>query len=307
MILVYIFLPFSTTLLIKIKLLYFGFVYLLNKIVYSFYMKKWIFLPILLVGLTGCDSIGNPYSIHVYQNIDIQVNEESPSFLEVSNTDLSSLINSNSTFALLLYSQSCTYCESAKETLSTYVKNNGFLIYSYEYVALAYSNLVESFPSIFPSQFSSPSLYLISEKSLTYSFNTEVLLSYSKFRPVADQHIFGSFIQTFSTQASFNFIIENQRDNFVFLYERSSIESLTIFNEVIYPLVNNQKKKYATLIDKSSLNNDVIFSILDYYQVDEEASNIAIYKNKNGEITSTLYLLDDGLQLDSIIKTYLSE
>jgi len=307
MILVYNFLPFSTTLLIKIKLLYIGFIYLLSKIVYSFIMKKWIFLPIILLCLTGCDSIDNPYSIRVYQNLDIQVNEESPTFAEVSNIDLFSLINSNSTFALFLYSESCNYCESAKETLTIYANNNHFLIYSYEYVAQAYSNLVDSFPSIFPNQFSSPSLYLISEKSLTYSFDTKVLLSYSKFRPVADQHIFNSYIQTFSQQASFDYIVENQRDNFIFLYEDNNVESLTIFNDVIYPLVISQKKKYVTLLDKKKLNTDVFFSISEYYEIDEETSNIAIYKNKNGGISSTLYLLDDGLELDSLIKTYLSE
>jgi hypothetical protein len=46
---------------------------------------------------------------------------------------------------------------------------------------------------------------------------------------------------------------------------------------------------------------------LEYYQIDIEASNIAIYKNKNGVFTSTLYLLDNGLELDSLIRTYLSE
>lgn len=307
MILVYIFLPFSTTLLIKIKLLYIDLVSLLNKIVYSFLMKKWIFLPIILICLSGRDSIDNPYSIPVFQNIDIQVNEESPTFVEVSNKDVSFLINSNSTFALFLYSESCNYCDSAKETLDTYFRNNNYLIYSYEYVALAYSNLFGSFPSIFPSQFSSPSLYLISRQSLTYSFDTKVLLSYGKFRPVADQHILNSYIQTFSEETSFNYIIENQRDSFVFLYDGLSIESLTIFNDIVHPLVIKQRKKYVTLIDKNALDNDVFLSISQYYLIDEEADNIAIYKNKNGDIVSILYLLDDGLELDSLIKTYLSE
>lgn len=307
MILVYIFLPFSTTLLIKIKLLYIDLVSLLDEIVYSFLMKKWIFLPIMLLCLSGCNSLDNPYSIPVYQNIDIQVNEESPTFVEVSNIDVSFLINSNSTFALFLYSKSCNYCESAKETLDTYFRNSNFLIYSYEYVPLAYSNLVGSFPSIFPSQFSSPSLYLISKQSLTYSFDTKVLLSYSKFRPVADQHILNSYIQTFSEQSSFDYITENQRDGFVFLYDGLSVESLTIFNNVVHPLVIKQRKKYVTLINRNVLNNDVFLSISQYYQIDEEADNIAIYKNKNGDIVSTLYLLDDGLELDSLIKTYLSE
>lgn len=307
MILVYIFLPFSTTLLIKIKLLYIDLVSLLDEIVYSFLMKKWIFLPIMLLCLSGCNSLDNPYSIPVYQNIDIQVNEESPTFVEVSNIDVSFLINSNSTFALFLYSESCNYCESAKETLDTYFRNSNFLIYSYEYVPLAYSNLVGSFPSIFPSQFSSPSLYLISKQSLTYSFDTKVLLSYSKFRPVADQHILNSYIQTFSEKTSFDYITENQRNGFVFLYDGLSVESLTIFNNVVHPLVIKQKKKYVTLINKNVLNNDVFLSISQYYLIDEEADNIAICKNKNGDIVSTLYLQDDGLELDSLIKTYLSE
>jgi hypothetical protein len=270
-------------------------------------MKKWMFLPIILLCLSGCDSIDNPYSVRIYQNIDIQTNEESPTFIEVSNIDISYLINTNSTFALFLYSESCNYCDSAKETLSTYVKNKSFLIYSYEYVAQAYNNLVTSFPLIFTSQFSSPSLYLISEKSLTYSFDTNVLLSYSKFRPVADQHIFKSFIRTFWEQASFDSIIENEIESFVFLYDSNNIEPLSIFNDVIYPLVIRQKDKYVTILDKNALNSAIISSILEYYQIDIEASNIAIYKNKNGVFTSTLYLLDNGLELDSLIRTYLSE
>jgi hypothetical protein len=181
------------------------------------------------------------------------------------------------------------------------------LIYSYEYVAQAYNNLVTSFPLIFTSQFSSPSLYLISEKSLTYSFDTNVLLSYSKFRPVADQHIFKSFIRTFWEQASFDSIIENEIESFVFLYDSNNIEPLSIFNDVIYPLVIRQKDKYVTILDKNALNSAIISSILEYYQIDIEASNIAIYKNKNGVFTSTLYLLDNGLELDSLIRTYLSE
>ncbi|MDD2209195.1 MAG: hypothetical protein PHW23_01690 [Bacilli bacterium] len=270
-------------------------------------MKKWMFLPIVLISLSGCNSIDNPYSIRVCQNIDFQVNEGNPTFNEVSNIDLFSLINSNSAFALFLYSESCNYCESAKETLSTYVNKNNFLIYSYEYVTQAYNNLVSSFPSIFPNQPSIPSLYLISEKSLTYSFDTKVLFSYSNFRPVADQHIFNSYIQTFFEQSSFDYIIENQRENFVFLYGDSSLESLSIFNEVIYPLAISQKVKYVTLLDENALNSDIISSISEYYQIDVEARNIALYKNKNGVITSTLYLLDNGLELVSLIKTYMSE
>jgi uncharacterized protein YcfL len=61
-------------------------------------MKKWMFLPIILLCLSGCDSIDNPYSVRIYQNIDIQTNEESPTFIEVSNIDISYLINTNSTF-----------------------------------------------------------------------------------------------------------------------------------------------------------------------------------------------------------------
>ena len=105
------------------------------------------------------------------------------------------------------------------------------------------------------------------------------MFSYSNFRPVADQHIFNSYIQTFFEQSSFDYIIENQREFCFFLYGDSSLESLSIFNEVIYPLIS-QKVKYVTLLDENALNSDIISSISEYYQIDVEARNIALYKNK---------------------------
>ncbi|HNX15866.1 MAG TPA: hypothetical protein PKO28_00610 [Bacilli bacterium] len=270
-------------------------------------MKKWPFLAVLVLSLTSCDKARNPYAIFTCQNVDMQLAINASTFVEISNSELSSLIDSGTSFPLFLFSESCSYCETAKQTLASYASNYHCLIYSYEYAPQSYSLLVASYPNLFPNQFVSPSLYLISESSLTYNFQTNVLLNYGQFRPVANQHLLYSPIQAFTEQNSFDYILDNQEDNFFFIYDNFDAPSLELFNEILFPLAIDQKNKKVTLIDKKILQNGVFSNICASFQIAESESNIAIWQNKKGGIKTTPYLSDNGVELSEWFTIYLSE
>lgn len=270
-------------------------------------MKKWLVLPFVLLILTGCETPKSPYSIYTFKNIDSVVMDEYQTFIELGVNDITSLMNSGSKFALLIYSNSCSYCEAAKETITSYVSKRNYLIYSYEYIAQSYATLATRFPKVFPSHISTPLLYLIDGNSLTYSFDVEPTLSYSKFRPIADQHFISSNIQIFTELDSFEYLLEVERADFLFIYDDFSEESLTIFNNLIYPLAKKEESKYVTILDKNMLKTGVFSSICDYFEIGQEEINLAIYKNKNGTVSSTLYLQDNGLELSTLFNSYLSQ
>lgn len=268
-------------------------------------MKKIILLlfPLLLV---GCSPTNNSYSTYLFNKADAQIDDTYFGTTNVSSTQIKYMIDSNSSFSLYFYSTTCSHCVTAKETIKSYINEYHQLIYSMEYSASGYQSLVNEYPNIFDSVLFTPSLIIIKEKKLTYTFDSDVLQSYAKFKPVAKQHFYNCNISTITTLTGWNSFKDNNSQSLIYVYNNYDQNSLSILNNVVCKKAI--KASINTLIiDKNQLEEGVFAAICDTYSISVSETAIAILNFEELENKATNYLLDDGEYLREIVNRFLSE
>jgi len=268
-------------------------------------MKKYALSTLLSLFLIGCTPIRNQYAIPLMTNIDSQMNDEHALTEDLSVTQLLSLTASKASFALFIYSSTCSYCHDAQTSIQSFIEDYHYVIYSLEYTSVGYQSLNAAYPEIFVSGISTPSLLIINNQILTYSFDYNVLLSYTSFKPVAKQHFYQCSIATFTQEASMNAFFSENEESLVFIYDDYHQESLRLFYEIVYPAAKESSTIKTAFLNKNRFETSIFEQLCSTLTIASSEDNIAVIYCPNEQIKTTNYLLDDGLELENLINQYL--
>lgn len=264
---------------------------------------KW-FLLLLTILFSSCNRSINQYQVYAYNNLDIHDNTNESKTTIISFEQLSYLIDTNQQFALYIHSETCSMCREADKSLKNFLIKNHYVIYSLEYSKTIHQELIKSFSYVFPTIISTPSLFLIKNQKITYSFDREVLRDSNAFNRVAKQHFVKTNISTLSTLLTYQSYIDNNSDYLLFLYKSTNVHSLNVFKNKVFNKVIKYKTK-ALILDINLISSDLFSLILEKYSLAQSSLEIAVYHSKEFNSEVIEYLLDDGNKLDEMLSIYL--
>ncbi|MFA7032971.1 MAG: hypothetical protein WC201_05375 [Bacilli bacterium] len=270
-------------------------------------MKKYALWTFLSLFLIGCSPIRSQYAIPLMNNIDLKINDEQSLTENLSATQLLNLTASNASYALFVYSNTCNYCHDAQVSIQSFIKDYHYVIYSLEYTSVGYQSLNTAYPEIFTNGLSTPSLLIINNQILTYSFDYNVLLSYTSFKPVAKQHFYQCSIATFTQEASMNSFFSENEETLVFIYDDFHRESLHLFYDIVYPAAIESSTMRTAFLNKNRFETSVFDQLCTTLTIASSEDSIAVFCCSDEQIKTTNYLLDDGLELKSLVNQYLCQ
>lgn len=134
-----------------------------------------LFLTTIALFLTGCNSIKNENAIYAINNYDKQV-------ISLSAKSITNMVKEKFSFNLLIYTESCSYCNTAKENIDKVQKQINYAIYELEINEGTLDYLIEELPSVFNREQIYPCLYIIDKGEVSYIAQYNELMNSSQIK-----------------------------------------------------------------------------------------------------------------------------
>lgn len=269
--------------------------------VYDVYMKKLVFLSLLLFPLciTSCEG----FNAEIYQvnNYEFQFSKESNYLKEVDSAQLISMFEGKLSFPLYFYSENCSTCADVSSYIKSYVKLNKTTIYGYNVVKnmANYEQLINFDSELFPQRIVTPRFLLIKNGTLSLELNSSKFASYQTFENTLKAFLRPANIYTLNTFDTFYRFNENFDNYLCYVYDRRISEQNTLIYQFIYPNIGT-KDTTILLLDLCDIDNANLNSINTYLGF--EIKNHLMVVNNN-EITSIEYS-NNLIEFDNLIKSY---
>ena len=269
---------------------------------------KLFVLPLLvLMPLTSCSGIDDEHSIVPMINYDSYKNSTGrETYYEIDSEKLYNLLDNKYSFALEIYRNGCSLCETFDPILNDYIKNNHYQMYrlglNTSSEISAFSSLINDFPNVFNDFEGTPSFYYIKEGELTYSVSPNKFTSYTAFSKIADKHFYSSSMYSVSTLQGLEYYLKDFSNSFIYMMDPTSIVSSEVFVQI-----HNQMKsssRTALILDSEAIDAENYQQICDNLGV-SITDHFAICYNETGVKKYVNYLIDDASFLKSWLTTYL--
>lgn len=253
---------------------------------------KWLLLSISLVPLiSACQD--KEHSILAINSMG-----SGQSFIEVDIYETRNLIESNQPFVLEMYSTYCSSCADLEPKLKSYAEKSKKTICRLNIANVReddYNNtLKNNYPEIFVNSYT-PSIYFISEKSLTYNVSPQKFSSETALKSIMNKHFLSSKITMINDYSSFETYAKKNKNYLAFVYDIDDFNTLRLSSKY---LINNKLNFNVILLNKSSFAENFP-AIQSYFNSD--VVNFAATV-KDGNITKTInYFADNGSSLNNLI------
>ena len=256
-------------------------------------------LPLVIIAMipiiTACQD--KEHSIVAIKTID-----DDFAFVELNVDTLTNLLESNQEFILETYSPTCNHCEALEPILKKYSNNKDMIIYRFN--ALQFEDedkFDELFRSKYPSIFTEyvvPTINFIKDKELTYHVSSNKFSSYTALSKILDKHFIQSEITMINSMSALETYASSHDKFIAFSYNLQDFSSLKLSNHYLITEENANAKKPIVLLNKESFAQNFA-QIKDYFSSDYD--NFASYIEKDKEIKTIDYSLDDGQSLSELL------
>ena len=275
-------------------------------IVFSMKFKKLIFLPLIAtVLLPGCDVIDKEHAILAPKNYNASELGLDCAY-DVDVYTVYNLLSTKQSFALEMYLDSCSHCRDFAKVLDEYIKKTERQFYrcqpkTQEELDYIHTTLAEEFPDVFANFDGVPTMQLIDDGELTYTFNPNKFTSYTAFNTIAKKHFFNGNLYTVSNKSGVEKFANDKSNYLIYCFDHTSTVSASIMNEIYdYEL---KKDKNVLLINKNELLLENYLEITTYLGVNPDGE-FAIYAH-DGQIEKTTdYTLDGGTNFKNFLASY---
>lgn len=215
-------------------------------------MKKTLNLLLLIIftaSLASCSKNKNAIkAINNYNIIDSVSSDFKSNIINLDSTSIISMINSDSSFLLFMYSDFCSSCKDVKDNLNEYFKNNKYTIYGFngdnpsEYVLLH-----DSLPEVFPERLSTPELKVIKDGKHVDSIQTSKLVNNRLIKSAINSFLYTSNIYTVTNEYTY----------------KAFKNSFSEYEEIRYS--SESKEKMKPLLDIYNSDSNKTYLVIDEY------------------------------------------
>ena len=214
--------------------------------------------------LTSCNSVKNENAIYAIMNGNendvIELNAESVEYM----------INEKYSFPLLMYTNQCSYCEKAKENLSTLSKKLGIAAYQIEMYTASINYLSEVFPDYYSKEDSYPFLYIIKEGEITYKSSTSDLTDAFNLKKLLKSYTIETKIYT-ATDVDNYYRFKGNHEYVIFTYDSSTYELHHLYSKYLFSIAKTRANGNPILIvDKKTANRELFDAICQDLSISED-------------------------------------
>ena len=266
-------------------------------------MKK-LFIAIALLTstcLTACQKMKSETAINSFMstNSDEQLNQLDATAVEY-------MINNNFNFNLLLYTESCSVCEKALESVKEEQSRTHLLIFKIEMDAVTIKYLTDALPSLFKTDDIYPAMYLFSEGKISYTIPYNKLTDYKTLHRVLYPQVRETKNHILTNDLYFDYLFNEATTALVYTYD----SSMTIKGDEIgckaFDTVNKSHDYFGVFIDKNSAKTALISKFYTYFDFTEDEQFDYLFTIKNGQIKTTVrYLSSDGNEINNLLNSIL--
>ena len=258
-------------------------------------MKRLLALTSLLL-LTSCSSIKSENAIRVFNNY-----EEEP--IEISAQTVEYMIKEKYSFPLLMYTESCSTCVKAKETINKLVKSTHTAIYKIEMFYAVEQYLSIMLPDYFSISDYYPKFYLFNEGNVSYNFKIDDLVNYTSLSRIYKSNTINTKISTLSSINEYQDYKSKHKEYLLYIYSSNQLDEQDVYINYLYTEASKSNKN-TLIIDQFSAKTDLISYISEEFNLaDDELSILSIIEN--GQIKTTLnYRNQSGDDINNLIQVF---
>lgn len=264
-------------------------------------MKK-LFVPFLLIGcvsLVSCEKAKSKTAIFSM----ITSQEE---LLEVDAKTVEFMINNKYNFNLLMYTQSCSYCEKALESAQLEQNRYNLAIYALEMNQASIAYLTENLPSLFSKDDIYPAMYLFADGKISYKIDYNNLTSQKSLHRVLYPELRLSTLVTFTGEQGFMYALNENTTALVYTYDSSSKNDIGSLTKKVIETGLRSDVYYTVFFDKFAVKSPLISDFYQYTGFTEDSAFDYLFIVEDGQIKTTVrYLSADGNQIDSFLNSIL--
>ena len=242
--------------------------------------KRHVLILLPLIALSGCSNISSKYSIksiNYLDNIDSLSEIKTP----ITSQQISAHMRAKSNFMVFFYSTDCGSCESFKENIIRYQKENKVLIYFYD----CYGTL-ETLYGLEPSlsgKIDHPCLSIFKNGNVVYTISKQKTENYNTFKSVLKNHHSSSLTSYLESVDTLTNYLEEKDESYIITYDSKSQNDLTYINSYI-----SKNNKNILVLDRNRYNNAIIDQLNLYFEVDSFNDSTCAYYNKPTQEKSTI-------------------
>lgn len=223
-----------------------------------------------LISLSGCNNgAKNERAIISFNSYEHEV-------VNLDANQIEYMVNNNYSFPLLTYTEECSACIKARNTLNEVMKDIKYASYEIEMSRNTVDSLSTTLPDIFSKEDIYPALIFIKDKKISYKSPLETLTNAGSLKKLLNAYSLDTNITTLTYETSFNEYKEAKKNFLVYTFDSSSSDSLNIYQNYIktYCFKND---KNMLFIDKSAANMPLISEINTI--LEKEKLGLIIYEN----------------------------
>ena len=196
--------------------------------------------------------------------------------------------------------ESCSYCDKARENADKAVKETGIEIYQIEIFYASQMELISKYPTLFKEGDQYPKMYFFNEGKLSYDGSYDSLTNYSAFKRMIKSQCIDTNIFTLTTLDGYSEYKNKKQNYLIFTYDSKSEIGKEIYSNYLYSAASKSSKN-TLIIDKNTANSDLISEINNEF----ENSFFTISIIENGQIKTTLnYSSQSGNEIKNLFDTF---
>ena len=241
-------------------------------------MKKKIYglLVSTFILLTACSSIKNKDAIKAINNIDHEpINLKADSVIN--------MVKEKFSFSLLMYTESCSYCEKAKDNYKSLSNKLNYSLYMTVINEETKQYISNNIPTIFDGSEAFPSLFIFDNGSISYKASYDDLLDLNKFQKLLKAYSIDTNISTTNNLSGYKDYQSKYQEYLLFTYDTGKYNKENVYEKYLFTRASSSDKN-TLIIDKNAAKPDLLSEIYKYHQTDKCIFSII----ENGKIKTTL-------------------
>ncbi len=212
--------------------------------------------------------------------------------IEVSSSEIITLIESRASFLVYIGNDYCTSCAAFQPAFFEYIFETGMLVYHYDNVANGsdYDLLTSAYPDYFIDNPATPSLLFFKEGEMrTRQNGTTRMFDINTLRPIMESYAQVIDLPVIHDSAAF---ANEMADGVYFVYDRQKAAIVDFYIDHLLGLIVDDDYRLRQL--EVSLDAELATAVVAW--LGDEDGNATFYRQVNEEITASISLQDDGVE-----------
>ncbi len=249
----------------------------------------------MLPSISACNSANHVIMMNWLDNLS---NSTVQKLNSLSGGELRIMLDTHQDFVLYFSDPACATCQKVEPYFTKFVNNTHYLLYSYSTSDAALGELYRDYPTIFNE---TPKTMFFKKGELNLTISTNKYNDENMFISTMSEFCDKSNMYSGKTTAGINYFLDNYSDFFVYVMDKRTPETYSMFSEKAYRTLSTSTT-VSLIIDASNLESGAYESLLSNYGLDTTVTSWA-FSVQNKQLKSATNYLSNAEELNSMVNS----